>query len=77
MLGWNPSCLLCIAAIVLHTLAEGTENPQRARSDRAIAKRVDNSTSHLNETAEFINQEFTWYPNDTGPYVHPHIFHLS
>ncbi|KAJ7865995.1 hypothetical protein B0H14DRAFT_3442553 [Mycena olivaceomarginata] len=67
MLGWNPSCSLCIAVIVLQTLAVGVANPQRARSHRPIAKRVDNSASHLNERAEFVNQEFTWYPNDTGP----------
>jgi hypothetical protein len=74
MLGWNPSYSLCIAAIVLQTLADGTANPQEARSRPTIAKRIDN-IFHLNERAQFVNQEFTWMSAGT-PYVHPRIFHL-
>ncbi|KAJ7915239.1 hypothetical protein B0H13DRAFT_2324486 [Mycena leptocephala] len=60
MLGWNPSYWLCIAAIVLQTLADGTANPQEARSRPTISKRIYNNTFHLNERAQFVNQEFTW-----------------
>ncbi|KAJ7880650.1 hypothetical protein B0H13DRAFT_1891729 [Mycena leptocephala] len=59
MLGWNPSYWLCTAAIVLQTLADGTANPQEARSRPTIAKCIYNITFHLNERAQFVNQEFT------------------
>ncbi|KAJ7930402.1 hypothetical protein B0H13DRAFT_1858809 [Mycena leptocephala] len=69
MLGWNPSRSLCIAAIVLQTLADSTANtanPQKARSHRATAKRVDNSTFPLDERAQFVNQKFNTYGTIAG-----------
>ncbi|KAJ7917391.1 hypothetical protein B0H13DRAFT_2322485 [Mycena leptocephala] len=72
MLGWNPSRSLYIAVIVLQTLADGTENPQKARNHRTTAKRVDNSTSHLDKRAQFVNQKFTWFnsgPNACGSFT--------
>ncbi|KAF8151151.1 hypothetical protein K438DRAFT_1988293 [Mycena galopus ATCC 62051] len=61
MVGWNPRRSLYVAVTVLQTLTDSTANPQKARSHRTTANRVDNSTFHLDKRAPFVNQKFAWF----------------
>jgi hypothetical protein len=56
-------------AILISAATVLASTHQAARNHHEIAKRLDNTTSPLDKRAQFTNQEFTWYPTDTGPYV--------
>ncbi|KAF7340232.1 hypothetical protein MVEN_01941900 [Mycena venus] len=52
--------------VILLSAATAMANTHQARSHHALAKRVENA-SGVERRAQFVNQEFTWYPTDTGP----------
>ncbi|KAJ7356593.1 hypothetical protein DFH08DRAFT_802615 [Mycena albidolilacea] len=54
-------------AILISAATAMASTHQAARNHHEIAKRLDNTTSPLDKRAQFTNQEFTWYPTDTGP----------